>query len=99
MCMLCVLVVVSPVSIYFYFSSRIQHTSCALVTGVQTCALPISGTGCLPIRDIVILLKIRGRGLRRRHWQRGPPHRTSRRAGSTGSKSRGRHEPDRTSVV
>src|SRR3546814_2925208 len=26
----------------FFFSSRIRHTSCALVTGVQTCALPIS---------------------------------------------------------
>src|SRR3546814_13014618 len=27
----------------FFFSSRIRHTRCALVTGVQTCALPISG--------------------------------------------------------
>src|SRR3546814_19601733 len=27
----------------FLFSSRRRHTSCALVTGVQTCALPISG--------------------------------------------------------
>src|SRR3546814_10893472 len=26
----------------FFFSSRRLHTSCALVTGVQTCALPIS---------------------------------------------------------
>src|SRR3546814_2745922 len=25
-----------------FFSSRIRHTRCALVTGVQTCALPIS---------------------------------------------------------
>src|SRR3546814_5031247 len=25
----------------FFFSSRRWHTSCALVTGVQTCALPI----------------------------------------------------------
>src|SRR3546814_1606708 len=25
------------------FSSRRRHTRCALVTGVQTCALPISG--------------------------------------------------------
>src|SRR3546814_5194737 len=25
----------------FVFSSRRRHTSCALVTGVQTCALPI----------------------------------------------------------
>src|SRR3546814_7784105 len=29
----------------FFFSSRRRHTSCALVTGVQTCALPISITG------------------------------------------------------
>src|SRR3546814_4132029 len=27
---------------YFFFSSRRRHTSFALVTGVQTCALPIS---------------------------------------------------------
>src|SRR3546814_5258063 len=32
-CVLCVL---------FFFSSRRRHTRCALVTGVQTCALPIS---------------------------------------------------------
>src|SRR3546814_9914862 len=33
--MLCLCVV-------FFVSSRIRHTSCALGTGVQTCALPIS---------------------------------------------------------
>src|SRR3546814_6533054 len=27
--------------LYFFFSSRRRHTRCALVTGVQTCALPI----------------------------------------------------------
>src|SRR3546814_4454371 len=27
----------------FFFSSRRRHTRCAVVTGVQTCALPISG--------------------------------------------------------
>src|SRR3546814_7173584 len=26
---------------FFFFSSRRRHTICALVTGVQTCALPI----------------------------------------------------------
>src|SRR3546814_4158244 len=33
--------------ILFYFASGRRHTRCALVTGVQTCALPISqfGTG------------------------------------------------------
>src|SRR3546814_2123018 len=29
------------VCVYFFFSSRRRHTRCALVTGVQTCALPI----------------------------------------------------------
>src|SRR3546814_19165329 len=29
-------------SVVFFFSSRRRHTRCALVTGVQTCALPIS---------------------------------------------------------
>src|SRR3546814_4751561 len=34
----------------FFFSSRRRHTRCALVTGVQTCALPILfGTLGLPI--------------------------------------------------
>src|SRR3546814_12874659 len=28
----------------FFFSSRRRHTRCALVTGVQTCALPILDT-------------------------------------------------------
>src|SRR3546814_6522375 len=32
-CLLCV--------VAFFFSSRRRHTRCALVTGVQTCALPI----------------------------------------------------------
>src|SRR3546814_7140562 len=34
----------------FFFSSRRRHTRCALVTGVQTCALPILGrsTTCQP---------------------------------------------------
>src|SRR3546814_5267092 len=29
------------VIVFFFFSSRRRHTRCALVTGVQTCALPI----------------------------------------------------------
>src|SRR3546814_7356344 len=32
----------------FFVSSRRRHTRCALVTGVQTCALPICGTGYRP---------------------------------------------------
>src|SRR3546814_21024758 len=35
--------------LWFFFSSRRRHTRCALVTGVQTCALPIySGFGLQP---------------------------------------------------
>src|SRR3546814_8859330 len=29
-------------TLFFFFSSRRRHTRCSLVTGVQTCALPIS---------------------------------------------------------
>src|SRR3546814_1650325 len=32
--------------VVFFFSSRRRHTRCALVTGVQTCALPIFPTVC-----------------------------------------------------
>src|SRR3546814_7337390 len=35
-CLLCFMYV-----FFFFFSSRRRHTRCALVTGVQTCALPI----------------------------------------------------------
>src|SRR3546814_6396895 len=34
----------------FFFSSRRLHTRCALLTGVQTCALPISPFLCLSYR-------------------------------------------------
>src|SRR3546814_9067083 len=34
-------VIIWFVIVYFFFSSRRRHTRCALVTGVQTCALPI----------------------------------------------------------
>src|SRR3546814_4609909 len=33
--------------LFFFFSSRRRHTRCALVTGVQTCALPISADAVL----------------------------------------------------
>src|SRR3546814_9398047 len=35
---------ISGIFTFFCLSSRRRHTRCALVTGVQTCALPISGT-------------------------------------------------------
>src|SRR3546814_13026329 len=34
---------------FFFFSSRRRHTRCALVTGVQTCALPIFIFGAVEI--------------------------------------------------
>src|SRR3546814_4546564 len=34
----------------FFFSSRRRHTRCALVTGVQTCALPISRDAHVEVR-------------------------------------------------
>src|SRR3546814_9793515 len=37
-------------SYLFFFSSRRRHTRCALVTGVQTCALPISEFNGLALR-------------------------------------------------
>src|SRR3546814_3391215 len=39
----CMHTVLSFVFMLFFFSSRRRHTRCALVTGVQTCALPILG--------------------------------------------------------
>src|SRR3546814_4245416 len=36
------MIVIVCVVCFVFFSSRRRHTRCALVTGVQTCALPIS---------------------------------------------------------
>src|SRR3546814_12786 len=36
----------------FFFSSRRRHTRCALVTGVQTCALPICAYGKKVVADL-----------------------------------------------
>src|SRR3546814_5542303 len=38
---------------FFFFSSRRRHTRCALVTGVQTCALPILKIA--PHRAIIVV--------------------------------------------
>src|SRR3546814_16821028 len=48
--------------VVFFFSSRRRHTRCALVTGVQTCALPICPSG----RSRHCPLRPRRRGRRRR---------------------------------
>src|SRR3546814_10466769 len=37
---------------FFFFSSRRRHTRCALVTGVQTCALPI----CVSPNNLKVML-------------------------------------------
>src|SRR3546814_14970425 len=51
----------------FFFSSRRRHTRCALVTGVQTCALPISGT------LVAALSAVRGPAIRQVHDPPEPP--------------------------
>src|SRR3546814_10889216 len=38
----------------FFFSSRRRHTRCALVTGVQTCALPICQAHIMKAAMLVI---------------------------------------------
>src|SRR3546814_8937029 len=38
----------------FFFSSRRRHTRCALVTGVQTCALPI----CMVVMALATLREL-----------------------------------------
>src|SRR3546814_10713079 len=59
----------------FFFSSRRRHTRCALVTGVQTCALPI----CLPFGQSSSRRNAGGSrpSVRPTHgksaWPRGPP--------------------------
>src|SRR3546814_7964876 len=52
-CSLCLFI---GLSILFFFSSRRRHTRCALVTGVQTCALPI-------LQKHQCIGDVRGRGL------------------------------------
>src|SRR3546814_7962653 len=46
---------------FFLFSSRRRHTRCALVTGVQTCALPIYGDDAGPVakllEDLIVLVE------------------------------------------
>src|SRR3546814_2577652 len=44
---------------FFFFSSRRRHTRCALVTGVQTCALPILELGSTAkVRTLITYLDI-----------------------------------------
>src|SRR3546814_452873 len=57
----------------FFFSSRRRHTSCALVTGVQTCALPISST--ILYDDVAHLRSAAGRSTHERlfYGRKGTP--------------------------
>src|SRR3546814_5291080 len=48
--------------VVFFFSSRRRHTRCALVTGVQTCALPIS----LPTRYAGTAISLNGEPIQNR---------------------------------
>src|SRR3546814_7196059 len=48
------------VYVFFFFSSRRRHTSCALVTGVQTCALPIC---VIPLQDYQYLRDVGVQGI------------------------------------
>src|SRR3546814_9482269 len=43
----------------FVFSSRRRHTRCALVTGVQTCALPISAQMVVALKPLHDAAKIK----------------------------------------
>src|SRR3546814_6216420 len=46
------------IGVVFFFSSRRRHTRCALVTGVQTCALPILSGNDLPAPDTTAAVTI-----------------------------------------
>src|SRR3546814_4154762 len=51
---------------YYFVSSRSRHTSCALVTGVQTCALPIltmKQRGSFPAADRSVATHVQSRKL------------------------------------
>src|SRR3546814_1364939 len=43
---------------FFFFSSRRRHTRCALVTGVQTCTLPICSTSAAERADMSARLQL-----------------------------------------
>src|SRR3546814_5203145 len=71
---MCSSVVVLFVCLVFFVSSRRRHTSCALVTGVQTCALPIFSVdrflprtkmSCVVAYPIVVQMVIQSIPLRR----------------------------------
>src|SRR3546814_4423769 len=48
------------VCLFVFFSSRRRHTRCALVTGVQTCALPIWILDHFGDRELALVLAVSG---------------------------------------
>src|SRR3546814_16842000 len=69
--MLLMFILVSSICMFF-FSSRRRHTRCALVTGVQTCALPI----WLHLINGKVNLAWE-KGGKRNNWTFGDPKRTA----------------------
>src|SRR3546814_6055499 len=81
----------------FIFSSRRRHTRCALVTGVQTCALPICIKFTLDeLRALVdigsydLIMQAEAEEIRQT-WQKTPPRSLS---GNTGSTKGGTAKPE-----
>src|SRR3546814_4440624 len=71
--LVCCLVVSSFVFmslVLFFFSSRRRHTRCALVTGVQTCALPICADKLTPdaLEEIETRLLLADAGIDATEW-------------------------------
>src|SRR3546814_2058183 len=48
------MIVLFCILFFLFFSSRRRHTRCALVTGVQTCALPICKQGLVEVLSLPI---------------------------------------------
>src|SRR3546814_5535128 len=70
--------------VVFFFSSRRRHTRCALVTGVQTCALPISQDRAAALQRQLCGADPQAVRLRSREYQ--APHPDARRNGRKESK-------------
>src|SRR3546814_10740288 len=64
-------------AIVFFFSSRRRHTRCALVTGVQPCALPILNSGIYVCSRVLVALAEKGEApaFLATHDRRGVPTR------------------------
>src|SRR3546814_5829385 len=65
---------------FFFFSSRRRHTSCALVPGVQTCALPIWSLRSIARSSIAVTSQQRLFLSRKNRFLTWPPGRVPRSA-------------------